>query len=184
VVSYDGAIEIALCVLFFDKGPYDCYLRSAKTYFMTQFTPNANRFDPYKNFKFRVKVDGKIVAGIVEVLGLPAAAISKKYNKTKQPGLTKFTSVTLKRGVSHDTAFINWAKNISAHSPNRDSTRSDFRKDISIEVYDEAGKLVSSYLLTRSFPSKISAADLKADGNEVAIETIELTHEGLEITPC
>lgn len=141
-----------------------------------RFTTNANRFDPYKNFKFRVKWDGRVVAGIAEVSGLPVTDVSKrKYNKTKQPGLKKHPNVTLKRGVSNDSDFFNW---VNSESGNMD------RKDITIELFDESGKLVLSYRLTRSWPSKISAPDLKADSNEVAIESIELTHEGIEITKC
>jgi len=143
---------------------------------MAEFTTNTHRFDPYKNFKFRVKFSGRVVAGVAEVSGLPDAKIAKtKYMKHKQPGLTKYTNVTLKRGVTGDSSFFNWVNGASA---NKD------HKDITIEVFDESGRLVLAYHLGSSWPVKLAASDLNADGSEVAIESIELAHEGIQITNC
>jgi len=153
---------------------------------MTRFTANTNRFDPYKNFKFRVKMDGKLVAGITEVSGLPATEVSRsKYNKTKQPGLTKFPSVTLKRGITSDADFLNWVNSVATHSTFNAGNKKNFlKKDITIDLLDEDGKLFLSYLLTGAWISKITGPNLNASGNEVAIETIELQHEGLEVSKC
>jgi phage tail-like protein len=153
---------------------------------MTRFTTNVNRFDPYKNFKFRIKMDGKAVAGIAEVTGIPTTQVSRsKYNKTKQPGLTKFSSVTLKRGITSDADFLNWVNNVATHGrSNAENKKKFLKKDITIELLDEDGTLVLSYLLAGVWISKITGPNLNARGNEVAIETIELQHEGLEVTRC
>ena len=152
---------------------------------MTRFTANTHRFDPYKNFKFRIIINGRVVAGITEVSGLPTEVFESKTKKRKMPGLQKFSNITLKRGVTHDADFFNWANSAKgAGSSNAKLKQNDFRKDVTIELRDEDGKLVLSYLLTGVWISKISAANLDAKGNELAIETIELVHEGLEITRC
>jgi phage tail-like protein len=156
-----------------------------QNFLMTRFTTNANRFDPYKNFRFRVKMDGKVVAGIAEVTGIPITEVSKsKYNKTKQPGLTKFANVTLKRGITSDTDFLNWVNSAATHGKSNAENKKSLQKDVAIELLDEDGKVVLSYLLKRVWISKITGPNLNAKGNEVAIETIELQHEGLEVTRC
>jgi phage tail-like protein len=157
-----------------------------QTLFMTQSNISAHRFDPYKNFKFHIRLDGRIVAGITEVSGLHSAKSSEaKTIKRKIPGVQKFPTITLKRGISHDQDFLKWANSATTGgSSNADPKQDDFRKDISIELNDEHGNLVSSYLLNRGWVSKISAPNLNAKGNEVVIETIELEHEGVEITKC
>jgi len=153
---------------------------------MTRFTTSANRFDPYKNFKFRLKMDGKAVAGIAEVTGIPITEISKsKYNKTKQPGLTKFSNVTLKRGITSDADFLNWANSLATHGrSDAENKKKSLQKDVTIELLDEEGTPVLSYLLTGAWISKITGPNLNATGNEVAIEAIELQHEGVEVTRC
>jgi len=153
---------------------------------MTRFTTNANRFDPYKNFKFRVKLDGKAVAGIAEVTGIPTTEVSRsKYNKTKQPGLTKFSNVTLKRGITIDADFLNWVNSAATHGrSNAENKKKSLQKEVTIDLLDEDGTPVLSYLLKGVWISKITGPNLKATGNEVAIETIELQHEGLEVTRC
>ncbi len=131
-------------------------------------------------------MDGRVVAGITEVSGLHSAESSEsKTKKGKIPGLQKFPSITLKKGISHDPDFLKWANSATtAGSSNAEPKQNDFRKDIRIELNDEHGNFVSSYLLTRGWISKISAPDLNAKGNEVVIDTIELEHEGVEITRC
>ena len=101
------------------------------------------------------------------------------------PGLQKFPTIILKRGISHDPDFLKWANSATTDgSSNAEPKQKDFRKDISIELNDEHGNLVSSYLLTRGWISKISTPNLNAKSNEVIIETIELEHEGVAITWC
>ena len=147
---------------------------------------NTSRFDPYKNFKFRVMIDGKPVAGVSKV-NLPSVkrSVSKnvaaKNKMDNSPGSIKFEPVTLERGVTHDPEFANWAKTMTAKRSGSDVKLKNTRKDITIELYDETGKLAASYKLTNAWISKIESSDLNAKGNEVAIDTIELQHDGIDI---
>ncbi|QYE33730.1 phage tail protein [Polymorphobacter sp. PAMC 29334] len=155
---------------------------------MTQFTVNAQRFDPYKTFKFRVKWDGHIVAGISRVSGLRRTTAVVEHREggdpsssRKSPGQTEYAPVTLERGVTHDTAFEEWANkvvNFGAGLGNEVSLR-DFRKDIVIQLLNEAGQLVLAYKLFRCWPSEyVALPDLDSDGETVAIQTLVLQNEG------
>jgi phage tail-like protein len=157
---------------------------------MAQFTVNANRFDPYKNFKFRVKWDGRYVAGVSKVGALKRSTEMVEHREggdpstsRKSPGRTKYEAVTLERGVTHDLEFERWANkvwNFGAGLGAEVSLR-DFRKDISIEVYNEAGQKVLAYNLFRCWVSEFqSLPDLDANANAVAIQTIKLENEGWE----
>ena len=116
---------------------------------MAQFTVNATRFDPYKNFKFRVKWDGRYVAGVSKVGALKRTTEVVEHREggdpstsRKSPGRTKYEAITLERGVTHDAEFERWANkvwNFGAGPGRRRSRSQDFRKDITIEVYNEAG---------------------------------------------
>ena len=147
---------------------------------------NTSRFDPYRNFKFRVIFDSKPVAGVSKV-NLPAIERSaskkdaaKNINE-RSPGSPKFEPVTLERGVTHDPEFANWAKTMVMKRSGSDLKAKNIRKDVTIELYDESGKLAASYKLTNAWISKFESTDLNATANEVAIETIELQHDGIEL---
>ena len=157
---------------------------------MTQFTVNPHRFDPYKEFKFRVKWDGKYVAGISKVSALKRTTEVIDYREggepsatRKSPGLTKFEPITLERGVTHDPEFEQWANKVwqfGAGLGNEVSLK-DFRKDIVIELYNEAGQLVIAYKVFRCWVSEYQALpDLDANTNSVAIQSITLQNEGWE----
>ena len=114
---------------------------------MAQFTVNANRRDPYKNFKFRVRWDGRIVAGISKVSALRRTTEVVQYRSgtdlsvtMRAPGQTRFEPITLERGLTHDTEFERWANTIWTRD--HDVSLRDFRKDIVIDVLNEAGQLV------------------------------------------
>ena len=118
---------------------------------MAQFSVNVNpqRFDPYKNFKFRVKWDGKYVAGVSKVGSLKRTTEVVKHREggdpsssRKSPGRTEYEAITLERGVTHDMEFENWAKKVWNFGAALESEVSlkDFRKDILLEVYNEAGQ--------------------------------------------
>ena len=151
---------------------------------MAQFSLNAERRDPYKNFKFRVRWDGRIVAGVSKVSALRRTTEVVQYRSgadpsitMRAPGQTQFEPLTLERGLTHDTEFERWANKIWTRD--HDVSLRDFRKDIVIEVLNEAGQVVLSYLVYRAWPSSYTAcSDLDADANEVAIETLILEHEG------
>lgn len=157
---------------------------------MATFSVNSNRFDPYKNFKFRVKWDGKYVAGISKVGGLKRTTEVVKHREggdpsstRKSPGRTEYEAVTLERGVTHDTEFEKWANKVWNYGSGLGAEVSlkDFRKDITIEVYNEAGQLVLAYNLFRCWVSEYQAmADLDANANAILIQHIKLENEGWE----
>ena len=157
---------------------------------MAEFTVNATRFDPYKNFKFRVKWDGRYVAGVSKVSALKRTTEVVEHRSGgdpstvfRSPGQTKFEAITLERGVTHDKAFEQWANKVWVQGAQLGEQMSlaDFRKDIIIEVYNEAGQAAVSYKVYRCWVSEIQALpELDASGNAIAIETLKLENEGWE----
>lgn len=157
---------------------------------MTEFVVNAQRFDPYKNFKFRVKWDGQYVAGISKVSSLKRTTEVVKHREggdpstsRKSPGRTEYDAITLERGVTHDAAFEAWAAKVWQLGAGLGSEVSlkDFRKDLILDVYNEAGQLAISYKIYRAWVSEYQALpDLDANANAVAIQHIKLEHEGWE----
>ncbi len=144
---------------------------------------------PLPKFHFEVKWGGNRF-GFTEVTGLDfeTEVIEYRegnlptYNKTKQPGLTKYTDVTLKRGiVLNDLEFFNeWVK--TAMFQEHGEINKYFRRTVTISLLNEEHNPVIVWTLLRAWPSKIQSTDLKADGNEVAIETLTFVHEGLTMT--
>ena len=157
---------------------------------MAEFTVNALRFDPYKNFKFRVKWDGRYVAGVSKVTGLKRTTEVVKHREggdpstsRKSPGRTEFEAITLERGVTHDKDFENWASKVWNFQGGlgAESSLKDFRKDLIIELYNEAGQVVLAYRVFRAWVSDFQAhADLDANANAVLIQSIKLENEGWE----
>jgi phage tail-like protein len=157
---------------------------------MAQFTVNPTRFDPYHNFKFRVRWDGRYVAGVSKVSALKRTTEVVKHRaggdpstSRKVPGRTEYDAVTLERGVTHDVEFERWANkvwNLGAGLGVEISLR-DFRKDIILEIYNEAGQLAIAYKLYRCWPSEWqAAADLDGNANAVLIQHLKLELEGWE----
>ena len=162
---------------------------------MAQFTVNAQRFDPYKNFKFRVRWDGHYVAGVSKVGGLKKTTEVVKHREggdpsssRKSPGRTEFDAITLERGVTHDVDFEQWANKVwnwgslpTGKPDSKEVSLKDFRKEITIEMYNEAGQLVIAYNVYRCWVSEFQALpDLDANANAVAIQHIKLENEGWE----
>jgi phage tail-like protein len=157
---------------------------------MAQFSVNAQRFDPYKNFKFRVKWDGRYVAGISKVSALKRSTEVVEHREggdpsssRKSPGRTKFEAITLERGVTHDTEFEKWANKVwnFGSGLGAEVSLKDFRKDLIIELYNETGQLVIAYKVFRAWVSEFqSLPDLDANANAVAIQHIKLENEGWE----
>ena len=157
---------------------------------MAQFTVNVSRFDPYKNFKFRVKWDGRYVAGVSKVSALKRTTEVIEHREGgdpstshKAPGRSKYDAITLERGVTHDVEFERWANKVWNYGSGLGAEVSlkDFRKDIIIELYNEAGQLVISYKVYRAWVSEFQALpDLDANANAVAIQHIKLENEGFE----
>lgn len=157
---------------------------------MAQFTVNPNRFDPYKNFKFRVKWDGRYVAGVSKVGALKRSTEMVEHREggdpstsRKSPGRTKYDAISLERGVTHDLEFEAWANKVWDFSggAGAESSLADFRKDVILDVFNEAGQKVISYKVYRCWVSEYQALpDLDANANAVAIQTIKLENEGWE----
>jgi phage tail-like protein len=157
---------------------------------MAQFSVNPNRFDPYKNFKFRVKWDGQYVAGLSKMSALRRTTEIVEHREggdpstsRKSPGRSRYEAITLERGVTHDLAFEAWANKVwdFGAGPGAESSLADFRKDVIIEVYNEAGQKAIAYQLFRCWVSEYqSLPDLDANANVVAIQTIKLENEGWE----
>ncbi len=157
---------------------------------MPQFTVNPQRHDPYKNFKFKVKWDGKYVAGISKVSGLKRSTEVVEHREggdpstsRKSPGRNKFEAVTLERGVTHDVDFEQWAGKVwqLGAALGAEVSLKDFRKDIIVELYNEAGQKVIAYTIHRCWVSEYQALpDLDANANAVAIQHIKLENEGWE----
>ncbi len=157
---------------------------------MAQFSVNTNRFDPYKNFKFRVKWDGRFVAGVSKVSALKRSTEIVEHRNggdpssgRKSPGRTKYEDITLERGVTHDQDFEQWANKVWNFGAGLGAEVSlkDFRKDIIIEVYNEAGQLVIAYKVYRCWVTEFQAqADLDANANAVLIQSLKLANEGWE----
>ena len=155
---------------------------------MAQFTVNAQRVDPYKNFKFRVKWDVKYVAGISQVSPLARHTDVVKHREGgdpstshKSPGRTEYDAITLERGVTHDVEFEQWANKVWNYGSGLGTEVSlkDFRKDVVLELYNEAGQKVMAYNIYRCWVSEyVALPDLDAGAAVVAIQHIKLENEG------
>lgn len=157
---------------------------------MAQFSVNAKRFDPYKNFKFRVKWDGRYVAGVSKVSTLKRTTEMIKHRSGgdpstsyKAPGRTEYDAITLERGVTHDTDFETWANKVwnFGSTLGGEVSLADFRKDIQIELMNEAGQTVITYNVFRCWVSEYQPLpDLDGNANTFAIGKIKLENEGWE----
>ena len=157
---------------------------------MAEFTTNPERFDPYKNFKFKVKWDNRYVAGVSKVSALKRTTEVVKHREggdpsssRKSPGRTEYEPITLERGVTHDTEFEKWANKVwnFGSLPGSEVSLKDFRKDITLEVHNEAGQVVIAYTIHRCWVSEFQALpDFDANANAVAIQHLKLENEGWE----
>src|SRR3954464_5541977 len=161
---------------------------------MPSFTANATRRDPYKNFKFRVKFGTQYVAGVNKISALKRTTEVVKHrdggdesSSRKSPGRTEYDAITIERGVTHDPEFERWANKVwdyanaqaSPDTRDKEVSLADFRKDIIIDVFNEAGQKVISYLVYRCGVSEFQAlSDVDANANAVAIQHIKLENEG------
>lgn len=156
---------------------------------MAEFVKN-KRFDPYKNFKFRVRWDGRYVAGISKVGAMKRTTEVVKHREggdpstsRKSPGRTEYDAIMLERGVTHDLEFETWASKVWQLKAGLGSEVSlkDFRKDVYLEFYNEAGQLALGYKIFRCWVSDYQALpDLDANANAVAIQHMKLENEGWE----
>jgi phage tail-like protein len=155
---------------------------------MPPFAVNTHRFDPYKSFKFRVKWDGRVVAGVSKVSALKRTTEVIKHREgnspgtqNKMPGASAFESITLERGVTHDLEFERWASLIYDVRGAGAVSLKFFRKDVEIQLLNEAGQLAKAYHVRKCWVSEYQALpELDGNANAVAIEMMKLETEGWE----
>ena len=155
---------------------------------MAEFTVNAQRYDPYKNFKFLVLWDGRVVAGISKISALKRTTEVVKHRSGGDPssphksaGRTEFEAITLERGVTHDVEFDRWANKVWLVGQGRgaESSLADFRKDIVIQLLNESGQVAVAYKVFRAWVSEYQiVGELDANANAVAIQSLKLECEG------
>jgi phage tail-like protein len=150
------------------------------------FEKNAKRFDPYKNFKFRVLWDNKPVLGVSKVSALKRTTEVVKHrdgadNSTdhKSPGRTTYDAITLERGLTHDPEFEKWANKVHPYSGDTAMDLADYKKDLTLEMMNEKGHVVYRYFLYNCWVSEYTAMpELNANANAVSIESLKIELEG------
>jgi phage tail-like protein len=155
---------------------------------MAQFSVNTHRFDPYRNFKFRIKWDNEYVAGLNKCSALKKTTEMVEWREggdpshsRKLPGKTSYEAITLEQGVTHDEQFETWANKVNNFQGDALMSLKEFRKDVTIEVYNLQGSAVMAYNVYRCWVSEYQALpELDASGNAVMIRTIKLENEGWE----
>lgn len=160
---------------------------------MAEFGMNPQRFDPYKNFKFRLKWNGQYVPGVSMVSALRRSTEVVEHREggdpslsRKSPGLTTYAPITIARGITNDRAFEQWANkvwNLQGQLGSEVSLK-DFRKELYLEIYNEAGQLILAYIIHRCWISEFQALpNLDASNPATAIEYITIENEGWERDP-
>lgn len=155
---------------------------------MPPFPVNVHRFDPYKNFKFRIKWDGRVVAGVSKISPLKRSTEPVTHREGNDPSTArvspsawKFEPITVERGVTHDTDFEAWANLIYTTQGDAAISLKNFRKDVLIEFMNEQGTVAKGYRVFRCWVSEYTALpELDANANVIAIESMVLQNEGWE----
>jgi phage tail-like protein len=158
---------------------------------MAKFIANLQRLDPYRNFKFRVKIGDKYVAGLSKCSALKKTTERVDWYECgdpstphRLPGKTSYEPITLTSGVTHDTDFEEWANQVNNFKGDAAMSLKNFRKNLTIEVYNEAGQLAIAYQVFRCWVSEYQALpELDAAGNAVMLQTIKIECEGWERDP-
>jgi len=161
---------------------------------MAKFAVNPARFDPYKNFKFRVSFGTGYIAGVSKISALKRTTElvenregGDPSSSHKSPGRAKYEPITMERGVTHDPEFEAWANKVwnfgnaqaAAEQRTREVSLKDFRRNLTIDVFNEAGQKVMSYQVFRAWVSEFTAqTDLDANANAILIQSIKIEHEG------
>lgn len=152
------------------------------------FVVNAHRYDPYKNFKFRVLWDGRTVLGVSKVGSLKRTTEVVKHrdggdnsSDHKSPGRTSYEAITMERGITHDAEFEKWANIVHAWAGDPTMDLANYKKELTLEVLNERGHVAKRYFLHGCWISEFTAMpDLDANANAVAIENIKVELEGWE----
>lgn len=159
---------------------------------MAQFSVNTHRFDPYRAFKFRLKWDNEPVAGLSKCSALKKTTEMVEWREggdpshsRKMPGKTSYEAITLEQGVTHDARFEEWANLVNNFEGDPLMSLKNFRKNVTIEVYNLQGVAVMAYNVYRCWVSEYQALpELDASGNAVMIRTIKLENEGWDRDPA
>jgi phage tail-like protein len=155
---------------------------------MPLFSVNTTRFDPYRNFKFRIKWDGEDVAGLSKCSALKKTTEVVDWREggdpsygRKLPGKTSWDPITLEKGMAHDEKFSAWANLVNNFEGDAAMSLANYRKEITLTVYNLQGVPVLSYIVHRCWVSEYTAVpELDGAGSAVAIQTIKLENEGWE----
>ena len=138
------------------------------------------QLDPFGSFNFLVESNGVLQAGFSECTGLTSESEAIEYRNgdedftpRKLPGIKKFGNVTLKRGIALGQDFLDWRKTVTDGNIER--------QEVSIIILDESRNEQVRYNLAAAWPCKWMGSDLKANANEVAVETLEICHEGVSL---
>ena len=158
---------------------------------MAKFSVNSHRSDPYKNFKFRIKWDNKIVAAVSKISALKRTTEVIKWREGNDPstqhhmpGQSAFESITVERGVTHDDEFQKWANLIYDVGSAGEISLKNFRKPLTIEFLNENGQVAKAYKVYNCWVSEYQALpELDANANAVAIEMMKIENEGWELDP-
>ena len=156
------------------------------------FEKNAHRFDPYKNFKFRVLWDGKPVFGVSKVSALKRTTEVVKHrdggdNSTdhKSPGRTTYDAITMERGLTHDPQFMAWADMVHPYAGDPAMNLAGYKQELSLVMQNEKGQAVFRYFLHRCWVSEFTALpELNSNANALAIESLKMELEGWERDPA
>jgi len=152
------------------------------------FVVNANRFDPYKNFKFRILWDNKAVMGVSKISALKRTTEVVKHRSGgensfdhKSPGRTSYEAITVERGLTHDREFEAWASKVHTYEGDNAMDLAEYKKDMTLEFMNERGQIAYRYHLFRCWISEFtSMPELDANANAVAIESMKIEIEGWE----
>jgi phage tail-like protein len=152
------------------------------------FTVNVHRFDPYKNFRFQLMMNGRVVVGVSKIGALKRTTEVVNYRSGggntydfKSPGRTKYEAITLERGVTHDPEFEAWAARVHPHDGSSNAELANYRADLVLNLLNLQGQVAISYFLYRCWPSSYTALpDLDAGQNAVAVESLTLEVERWE----
>ncbi len=145
------------------------------------------RKDPYRQFRFRIELDGIEQAGFSECTFGDTTTDPVEYREGDEPprfrklsGLTKYGNITLKWGITDTMDIYNWRQDIINDGAGKGTGEQGHRKNVSIILVDEAGSDKARWDIERAWPTKYDPPDFSAKGNEVAIETLEIVHEGFK----
>jgi phage tail-like protein len=138
------------------------------------FSVNVRRFDPYKNYRFRVKLDGRYVAGVSKMSPLPQ--LSGPLDCRQGHIVRQHAAIILEHGVTHDIEFENWLRKSSSNI-----SFNDIKRNLILEVFNEAGRLAAAFKVYGCWVSEFQALpELDANANAIAIQTVKLENDGWE----